>query len=256
MKRFFAALITSMSIACGAPPSEGPRGEHTGRCPGCEERARFRSRRTEVVERWRGKTRDRGFRGTCHQGGRSRLRSALAHRDVRQRWHALGREARAVSVAVCLRPREGAGARTSGVGDEAAILVCAEGRHGGVAATGEHGLLQILSVTHAGMTTEEFTEAVQDWITTARHPKTATALHRDGVPAHAGTSRLPPRERLQDFHRVGRRRGVHAAVGRAVYGIPPEQVVGSSGKLKFEMRDGRPGACQARRARPDERQGR
>jgi hypothetical protein len=44
----------------------------------------------------------------------------------------------------------------------------------GVAASGEKGVLQILAVTHTGMTTEEFTHTVQDWITTAKHPKTGS----------------------------------------------------------------------------------
>jgi FMN phosphatase YigB (HAD superfamily) len=42
----------------------------------------------------------------------------------------------------------------------------------GVAAAGEKGVLEIMTVTHTGMTTDEFTRTVQDWITSAKHPKT------------------------------------------------------------------------------------
>ena len=52
---------------------------------------------------------------------------------------------------------------------------------------------------------------------------------------------LSARERLQDLHRLGRRHRVHAALGRSrLYGIPPEQVIGSTVKTKFELRDGKP----------------
>ena len=67
------------------------------------------------------------------------------------------------------------------------------------------------------------------------------AVHRNGVPADAGAARLSPGQRLQDLHRLGRRHRIHASLCREVtYGVPPEQVIGSSGKLKFEMRDGKP----------------
>ncbi|MCK7504024.1 MAG: hypothetical protein MZV70_07925 [Desulfobacterales bacterium] len=69
--------------------------------------------------------------------------------------------------------------------------------------------------THAGMTTDEFATIVADWLATARHPTLRPALHRDGLPADARAARLPARERLQDVHRLRRRRRVHAALGRA-----------------------------------------
>jgi hypothetical protein len=47
-----------------------------------------------------------------------------------------------------------------------------EGNMAGVAARGEKGVLQIVAATHTGMTTDDFSQAVQDWITTAKHPQT------------------------------------------------------------------------------------
>ena len=71
-------------------------------------------------------------------------------------------------------------------------------------------------------------------------PDDRPALHRDGLSADARAARLPARQRLQDLHRLRRRHRVHAALDREVYGIPPEQVVGSSIKTSFEVRDGEP----------------
>jgi phosphoglycolate phosphatase-like HAD superfamily hydrolase len=110
----------------------------------------------------------------------------------------------------------------------------------GVAASGEKGILQILAVTHTGMTTEEFTESVQEWIATARHPQTKR-LYTEMV-------YQPMLELLTYLRGNGFKTYIVSGGGvefmrpwaERVYGIPPEQVVGSSGKLKLETRDGRP----------------
>ena len=82
------------------------------------------------------------------------------------------------------------------------------------------------------------------------------ALHRDGLSADAGAARLSARQRLQDLHRLRRRHRVHAPWAEQVYGIPPEQVIGSS--IKVEVRDARrqAGACPPARDRLLRRQGR
>ena len=85
-----------------------------------------------------------------------------------------------------------------------------------------------MTATHAGMTSDDFAVLVRDWIATARHPRFERPYTRVRLPAHARTARLPPGERIQDVHRLGRRRRVHAAWAEPVYGIPPEQVVGST----------------------------
>jgi haloacid dehalogenase-like hydrolase len=70
----------------------------------------------------------------------------------------------------------------------------------GVAATGETGAIEMMVATHTGMTTEEFTGTVSDWIATAKHPKTGSST-RSGLSADARAARLPARECLQDLHR-------------------------------------------------------
>ncbi len=109
-----------------------------------------------------------------------------------------------------------------------------------VAAAGEKGLLEMMAATHTGMTTEEFNKTVSDWIATARHPTTGK-LYTEMV-------YQPMLELLAYLRTNGFKTFIVSGGGiefmrpwtERVYGIPPEQVVGSSVKLKFEMRDGRP----------------
>ena len=89
-----------------------------------------------------------------------------------------------------------------------------EGDMKALAESGERGLLELFMATHAGMTTDEFSKIVTDWLATARHPRVQSALHRARLPADARSARLSPRQWLQDLHRVGRRHRVHAPVGR------------------------------------------
>jgi len=110
----------------------------------------------------------------------------------------------------------------------------------GVAVAGERGAVELMAATHTGMTTEEFATIVTDWITTAKHPKT-------GKP-YTEMVYQPMLELLAYLRANGFKIFIVSGGGiefmrpwsENVYGIPPEQVVGSSGKLKFEMHDGKP----------------
>ncbi len=109
-----------------------------------------------------------------------------------------------------------------------------------VAAGGEKGLLALVAATHTGMTTEEFDKTVSDWIATARHPTT-------GKPFTAMVYQ-PMLELLNYLRGNGFKTFIVSGGGidfmrpwaERVYGIPPEQVVGSSLGLKYELRDGKP----------------
>jgi phosphoglycolate phosphatase-like HAD superfamily hydrolase len=115
-----------------------------------------------------------------------------------------------------------------------------KGDMAGLAASGEKGVLALMSATHAGMTTEEFSQSVRDWIGTARHPQTKL-LYTQMV-------YQPMLELLGYLRANGFKTFIVSGGGvefmrpwaERAYGIPPEQVVGSSGRLKLEMRDGRP----------------
>ena len=84
----------------------------------------------------------------------------------------------------------------------------------GALAGGEKALLAIVAATHTGMTTEEFDKIVTDWLATARHPRSKRPVHRDGLPADARAAGLSARQRLQDLHRLRRRRRLHARLRR------------------------------------------
>jgi phosphoserine phosphatase len=107
-------------------------------------------------------------------------------------------------------------------------------------AGGEPALVEIVMATHAGLTTEEFEKVVTDWISTAKHPKTGK-LYSEMV-------YQPMLELLAYLRANGFKTFIVSGGGiefmrpwaEKVYGIPPEQVVGSSGGLKYEMRDGKP----------------
>ena len=110
----------------------------------------------------------------------------------------------------------------------------------GVAASGESGIAELMAITHAGMSTDEFAVIVSDWIATARHPKTGR-LYTEMV-------YQPMIELLAYLRENGFKTFIVSGGGiefmrpwaERVYGIPPEQVIGSTGGLKFEMRDGGP----------------
>lgn len=115
-----------------------------------------------------------------------------------------------------------------------------EGDLKAVMAGGMKSVAQIIAATHAGMTTEEFEQIVVDWITTARHPRTGM-LYSEMV-------YQPMLELLTYLRANGFQTHIVSGGGiefmrpwtERVYGIPPEQVVGSSIKTKYEVRDGVP----------------
>ena len=105
---------------------------------------------------------------------------------------------------------------------------------------GEHAFLEIVAATHSGMTTEEFDRIVKEWLATAKHPKTER-LYTEMV-------YQPMLELLAYLRANGFKTFIVSGGGidfmrvfsERVYGIPPEQIVGSSGKLSFELRNDRP----------------
>ena len=109
-----------------------------------------------------------------------------------------------------------------------------------VAAAGEKGLLEVIAATHAGNTTEEFEKLVTEWIATARHPK----LNRP----YTDLVFQPMLELLAFLRANGFKTFIVSGGGvefmrpwtERVYGIPPEQVVGSRAKVLYQVKDGRP----------------
>nr|WP_069882511.1 HAD family hydrolase [Bosea sp. BIWAKO-01] len=105
----------------------------------------------------------------------------------------------------------------------------------GLAASGEKGLLQIMAATHAGITTREFERLVANWLNTARHP-TKKRPYTEMV--------YQPQLELLTYLRANGFKTFIVSGGGVefmrvfadkVYGIPPEQVIGSSGAVTFRM---------------------
>jgi phosphoglycolate phosphatase-like HAD superfamily hydrolase len=120
------------------------------------------------------------------------------------------------------------------------MRAAAEGDLATVAAGGEAALARIVMASHAGMTTDEFNDAVADWLASARHPRFERPYTElvyqpmlellDYLRAHDFQTFIVTGGGI-DFVRV---------FAEAVYGIPPEQVVGSSIKVAYEVRDDGP----------------
>ena len=115
-----------------------------------------------------------------------------------------------------------------------------DGDQKAVAATGERGLLELIAATHAGNTTEEFDGIVRDWIATARHPRSQRP--------YTEMVYRPMLEMLAYLRARGFKTFIVSGGGvefmrpwtERVYGIPPEQVIGSRAKVTYEVRDGTP----------------
>ena len=107
-------------------------------------------------------------------------------------------------------------------------------------AGGEHAILEIVAASHAGMTTDEFAAIAKTWLATARHPTTKRP--------YTEMVYQPMLEVLTYLRQNGFRTYIVSGGGveflrvfaEEVYGVPPEQVIGSMGKVRFEMRDGAP----------------
>jgi hypothetical protein len=102
------------------------------------------------------------------------------------------------------------------------------------------GLFQVVDLTHAGMTTDEFRAIVKSWLASAKHPRYGETYDR---------VIYQPMLELMNYLRGNGFKTFIVSGGGAdfmrvwvedVYGLPPEQVVGSTARTRFELRDGRP----------------
>jgi hypothetical protein len=115
-----------------------------------------------------------------------------------------------------------------------------EGDRETFASFGKQEVVTLLFATHTGMSPEEFAAIAQTWFASATHPQ-FRQLFRDCV-------YQPQRELLEYLRAQGFKNyivtgggiGFVRAIAESTYGLPPEQVIGSSNKLKFECQDGQP----------------
>jgi phosphoglycolate phosphatase-like HAD superfamily hydrolase len=114
------------------------------------------------------------------------------------------------------------------------------GNMAGLAATGEKGLLEIVAATHAGMTVDEFSRTVEQWIATARHPRFGRPYTELVYQPMLELMALLRASQFKTFIVSGGGIEFMRPWAEKIYDIPPEQVVGSSGVVTFELRDGKP----------------
>src|SRR5262245_60755629 len=110
----------------------------------------------------------------------------------------------------------------------------------GLMASGEKGLLEIIATTHSGMTTDEFQKIVEDWVATSKHPRFQQP--------YTACVYQPMLELLAYLRANGFKTFIVSGGGvefmrafaERVYGVPPEQVIGSSVVTKYELKGGKP----------------
>jgi hypothetical protein len=123
--------------------------------------------------------------------------------------------------------------------DKPAVAAALKGDMAYFEKEGEHAIAELVYLTHAGMTVEEFDELAAKFFRTAKHPKYGVLLKE--------ATYQPMRELLAFLRENGFKTYVCSGggiefmrvVSREIYGIPPEQVIGSAGVLEFRERDGK-----------------
>ena len=114
------------------------------------------------------------------------------------------------------------------------------GNQKAIAASGEKGMVELVMATHAGITTEEFAKLVRAWLDSARHPR----FHRP----YTEVVYQPMIELLRFLRGKGFKTYLVSGGGvefmrtfaEKVYGVPPEQVIGSTITTQFQIKDGSP----------------
>ncbi|TWT76796.1 haloacid dehalogenase-like hydrolase [Planctomycetes bacterium CA13] len=109
-----------------------------------------------------------------------------------------------------------------------------------VAKSGMEGLMKLVMESHAGMTTSEFEVIARDWLNTARHPRFDKRYHELVFQPMLELLAYLRAKEFKTFITTGGGIEFVRVFAEDVYGIPPEQVVGSSIKTKFELREGKP----------------
>ena len=122
-----------------------------------------------------------------------------------------------------------------------------------LAAQGEKGAAQLIAATHAGMSSEEFNRIAGDWIASARHPKFKRPYTEMVYQPMLEVARLSARQRLQDFHRFGRRRGFHASMDGKSLRHPARAGGRQHGQAQIRIARRQAGADETRRNRPRRR---
>ena len=106
-------------------------------------------------------------------------------------------------------------------------------------ANGKRGAMELIAATHAGMSEEEFQAIARSWFASARHPKLARLYKQCTYAPQVELLRYLRENAFKTYIVSGGGVDLMRAFAEEAYGIEPEQVIGSSMKLRFEIKDGR-----------------
>jgi hypothetical protein len=107
-------------------------------------------------------------------------------------------------------------------------------------AGGDHAVGEMMAVTHSGMTTEEFQGVVKDWLDTSKHPRFKRPYNEIVYLPMLELMKYLRENGFKTFIVSGGGVEFMRAFAEQTYGVPPEQIIGSRGKLKFELRNDKP----------------
>ncbi|HMP04315.1 MAG TPA: HAD family hydrolase [Gemmatales bacterium] len=115
-----------------------------------------------------------------------------------------------------------------------------EGDHAALLASGKQGLIELIKASHTGMTTEEFDAAVRVWLQSAKHPRWNRPYTDLTFQPMQEVLRLLRAHGFKTYIVSGGTAEFMRVWSEEVYGIPPEQVIGTLFKTKFDLKDGQP----------------
>jgi phosphoserine phosphatase len=115
-----------------------------------------------------------------------------------------------------------------------------EKNFGALLDNGKRGAMELVAATHAGMSEEEFQAIARSWFASAKHPKFARLFKQSTYAPQVELLRYLRDNGFKTYIVSGGGVDLMRAFAEDAYGIPPEQVIGSSMKLRVEIKDGRP----------------
>ena len=115
-----------------------------------------------------------------------------------------------------------------------------EGDHKALAASGMDGLLKIIGATHTGVSTEAFIDNAKHWLKQARHPKTGKPFDQMIYQPMLEMLDYLRSQQFKTYIVSGGDTAFMRAFAEEVYGVPPEQVIGSNFVTQFQLKGGKP----------------
>lgn len=115
-----------------------------------------------------------------------------------------------------------------------------EGDHQALAASGMQGLLKILGATHTGISTEAFIDNAKNWLKEARHPKTGRPFDKMIYQPMLEMLDYLRSQQFKTYIVSGGDTAFMRAFAEVVYGVPPEQVIGTNFVTQYQLKNGTP----------------